>query len=29
LEANGGRGVKFGVGREDMEGVMRRCGILR
>jgi hypothetical protein len=29
LEANGGKGLKFGVGRGEMEGVMRRCGILR
>lgn len=29
LEANGGVGVGRGVGREGMEGVMRRCGILR
>jgi hypothetical protein len=28
LEANGGKGVKWGVGREEMERVMRRCGVL-
>lgn len=29
LEANGGAGVRKGVGRGEFEGVMRRCGMLK